>query len=110
MKFVLLQETGFHLHQEDGFDILLDVWYPISATFLLEVRTTAGALLAMLGNAYGIYYQAKLNAPHILKFSLPADDTNASLLTVVNEVWLRHVKKNTIVRKFRIVGRGDNRD
>ncbi len=106
----LLQENGDYLLQENADYILLNLWYPISTTYNLEIRDTSGNLLAILENAHDINYVARLMAPHILRFSLPADDSKTAFLVVTNEVWLRNAKTDSIVRKFRILNRGDIRD
>lgn len=110
----LLQETGDYLLQETGDKIILDEYFPLMSptrrTYILEVRTTAGALFSILENAFNITYTKQLNAPHILKFSVPADDSKTSAVLVTREIWLRNTSTNTVIRKFRLINKRDIRE
>ena len=72
------------------------------SNYQLEVRNTSDELLAVLENAFDINYIKQLNAPHVLRFSLPVDDSKISNVTKVNEIWLRENETGTVVRKFRL--------
>lgn len=105
----LLQENGDYLLQENSNYILLEWGLAAEIPFQLEARDTSGNLLAILKNAFGINYVARLNEPHILKFSIPADDPKVTYIELVNEVWLRDNKLDEVVRKFRLLNQRDIR-
>jgi hypothetical protein len=75
--------------------------------YSVEIRTTDGNLVAVLKNAFKINYIKQINAPHVLKFSLPATDPNLVDIILGNEYWLRDNKTGDVVRKFRLQGQRD---
>ena len=107
--YKLLQETGAALLQEIGDYILLDRWFRTPVAGIIEIHNTAGDLVQVLENAYGITYVQEINVPHYLKFSLPATDTKAVDITPTNEYWLRDYKTGAVRRKFRLQRRSDTR-
>jgi hypothetical protein len=91
-------------------DAIIAQAYAGALTFQLEVHNTDGDLVAILENAFGISYDARINQPHKLTFSIPAADSKQSDITLANEIWLRNLKTNTVVRKFRIQVTRDERN
>jgi len=106
----LLQEDGDYLFQETGDKIILEWRLQPELPYQLEARDTSDNLLAILKNAFDINYTKQLNAPHILKFSLPADDSKSTNVTLVNEIWLRDNYRHEVVRKFRLLNQRDIRE
>ncbi|MBU0777838.1 DNRLRE domain-containing protein [Patescibacteria group bacterium] len=77
--------------------------------YILEIRDSSGNLVAVLENAYGCNYTAYLNAPHTLRFLMPADDTKVANITLANEIWLREYIAETVSRKFRLQYKKESR-
>ncbi len=77
--------------------------------YTIEVRTTAGVLLAIYENAFGISLTEQLNKPPMLDFSLPADDSKITHLDPDNEIWLRNYETGTLIEKFLMGRRRDVR-
>lgn len=77
--------------------------------YSVEIHTIDGDLVAILKNAFAINYIKQVNAPHVLKFSLPATDLNIVDITLLHEYWLRNNKTGAVVRKFRLQGQRDKR-
>ncbi len=82
----------------------------IAQKYIIELRDSDGNLVARLKHAYGIDYKQTINAPHYLKFQLPATDDNASSITLANEIWLRDMKSDTVLRKFKLRTTRDKRE
>ena len=84
--------------------------------WLIEIRDTTGNLVARLENAYAISLTEQINAPHMLKFSLPADDSKIASIVLTNELWLwgpvyaAGVYTRAIKRKFRLQTKRDVRN
>lgn len=70
--------------------------------YVVELRNGSGELIAILENAYNISYSQTINSPHLLTFNLPADDSKASNITLDNELWLRNICTDVVVRKFKL--------
>lgn len=83
-------------------DAIIAQAYAGQLTFQLEVHNTDGTLVSILENAFEVSYDARVNSPHRLNFSIPVADPKSSDISVTNEIWLRNMKTNTVVRKFRI--------
>jgi len=77
--------------------------------YVIEVRNTAGELLAVLKNAYGISLEETVNAPMTLSFRSLADDAKLSNITRANEIWVRDVENNTVLAKTRLLRDDDSR-
>jgi hypothetical protein len=77
--------------------------------YQLEVRDSAGNLLGILKNAFGISLEETTNAPTRLSFKLPGDDDNLTLITRANEIWVRDVKTNTVIFTTKLQRKEDTR-
>lgn len=75
----------------------------------IEVRSGSGSLIAILDNAHHIRVVQEDNAPTLLEFDLPADDSKGSSLTLANEIWIRSVKTGGVVAKFKLHKKTDTR-
>jgi hypothetical protein len=77
--------------------------------YTIEVHDSAGLLLAILKDAYKISLTETINAPKILTFFSPADEAKLSNITRAAELWVRDMRKNTIIAKTRLERRDDDR-
>jgi len=71
-------------------------------TYTIEIRNGDGDLIAILENAHGIGYMQEINAPHSLRFELPATDSKAENILLANEYWLRDNRTGIVIRKFKL--------
>lgn len=90
-------------------DVILFKALPPNRIYTIEIRNGDGELLAILENAHGIGYAQTINAPHSLRFAMPADDSKSSNILLANEYWLRDNRTDTIIRKFRLQRKVDTR-
>lgn len=75
----------------------------------IEVRDGAGKLIAILDQAYHVRLVQEDNAPAVLQFDIPADDSKVNNLTLANEIWLRSVRTQGIIAKFKLHKKTDVR-
>ena len=78
--------------------------------YRIEVRDSAGNLLDVLKNTYGAKLVEKINEPKFLSFLSPANEAKLADITRASELWVRDIKKNTILVKARLERRDDTRD
>jgi len=76
--------------------------YIAALKYVLELHNSDGDLVAILQNASDIGYAQMVNSPHSLSFSIPADDSKTSDITLANEVWLRNQTTGLIIKRFRL--------
>lgn len=86
--------------------ILGDIYEP---PYILEVHDSTGDLICVLENASVIDYERKLNTPHTLTFTMPADDSKVSNIILANEIWLRNYRTGIVIRKFMLQNTLDSR-
>ena len=77
--------------------------------YTVELWDASGNLVAVLQNAYIIQYEQSTNLAPTLLFDIPADDAKTTDITTANEIWLRDYETDTVVEKFRLNRREDNR-
>lgn len=81
----------------------------MTSVYTVEIRNSSGSLVTILENAHDISYSQLINAPHVLRFSLPATDDKVANLILANELWLRDNRNDTVIRKFRLQHQTDTR-
>jgi hypothetical protein len=77
--------------------------------YIVEVHDSAGNLLAILKDAYGISLEENINAPKVLTFLSPPTETKLSYITRANEIWVRDMENNVVLAKVRLQRRDDTR-
>lgn len=74
----------------------------IRPKYILELRDSDGALISILQKSYHISYSQFINSAHELTFTIPADDSKVTDITLANEIWLRNHRTNTVIKKFKL--------
>lgn len=88
------------------FPYTFPVSYPYRRDYLVEVRDSSGNLVRFINSILQSSVRDILNAPSILRLSIPASDAGASVTGGMNEIWIRDQADN-IHGKYRIVERVD---
>lgn len=83
------------------------VAYPYRRDYLVEVRTISGNLVRFVSNVLQSSIRDVINAPSILRISMPADDPGAAVIGGMNEIWITDQDDN-IHGKYRIATRADS--
>ena len=71
--------------------------------YSIEIHTSAGALVQVLGNTFNAFLTEAINAPKILTFSLPATDPKLHFVTKATELWAREVVGDTVIAKTKLL-------
>jgi len=95
---VVTEESDFFIHPE------------YAAGFILEIRDSSDNLLAVLKDAYNVTLEETVNAPKVLSFMIPADNTKLTNLTRANELWVRNMRTGNVISKTRLTRRDDARN
>lgn len=96
--------------------IITDGFVPIGALlvppgiYIIEIHDSDGSLVAILEKAYNISLETKTNAPAVLTFSIPSDESKLSYLTRARELWVRDYDNKTVIAKTKLLRKEDVRD
>jgi len=96
--------------------IITDGEVPIGALFVppgiyqIEVHDTDGSLVAVLEKSYEISLEEKANAPKVLTFTIPADESKLTYITRARELWVRDVENDVVIAKTKLLRKEDVRD
>jgi hypothetical protein len=79
---------------------------PPALKYVIELRTSAGALMQIFEAAYNISYTRVLNEPHSLSFNLRGTDAKRADIRHPYELWLR--KNGNVIKKFILTNESDS--
>jgi hypothetical protein len=82
---------------------------PNPGNYKVEIRDSTGNLVAILKDVYKVTLEETVNAPEVLSFWSPADDTKLVYATRLVELWVRDMKRGTIKAKAQLLIREDTR-